>query len=135
MAFQIYKGNQARNTRLGFAIGLSVIVCYGCYNLYQWLNGLSLNVQSQNKLLISTLVPAAVLAVFSGLSFWLVNKPGIADFMIVSEGELKKVNWSSKDELFVSTVVVISVVIIMAALLGFSDLVLGWIFQDYIFKT
>ncbi len=134
MAFQIYKGNQARNTRLGFAIGLSVVVCYGCYNLYQWLNGLSLNVSAQNRILISTLIPAAVLAIFSGLSFWLVNRPAVADFMIVSEGELKKVNWSSRDELFVSTVVVISVVVIMAALLGLSDFILGVIFQDYVFK-
>ncbi len=134
MAFQIYKGNQARNTRLGFAIGLSVVILVGCYKLYSWINSLSLGLNPRQMILLSTLVPAAVLAVLSGLSFWLVNRASVADFMIVSEGELKKVNWSSKDELYVSTVVVISVVVIMAALLGFSDFILGVIFQDYIFK-
>jgi preprotein translocase subunit SecE len=135
MAFEFYKGNQGKKTRLGTAIGLSLVVCVGCYLLYGRLNEIPMDVKGQTKLLIATLIPAAVLAILSGLAFWFVNRPSVADFMIASEGEIKKVNWSSKRELFVSTVVVISVVIIMAALLGFSDLFLGWIFQNHIFKT
>ncbi len=135
MAFEIYKANQGRHTRLGTAIGLSLVVCVGCYMLYGRINSMSLNLSGQKMLLVSTLVPAAVLAVLAGLAFWLVNRPSVADFMIASEGEIKKVNWSSKKEIFVSTVIVISVIVLMAALLGFSDLFLGWIFQYYIFKT
>jgi preprotein translocase subunit SecE len=135
MPFQIYKGNQGKNTRLATAIGLSLLVCVGCYKLYGWMNGLPMNVKPQTRLLIATLIPAAVLAILSGLSLWLVNKPSVADFMITSEGELKKVNWSSRRELFVSTVVVLAVVVLTACLLGFSDLFLGWVFQSYIFKT
>jgi preprotein translocase subunit SecE len=135
MAFQIYKGNQGKKTRLSTATGLSVIVCVGCYKLYGWISDMPMNVSNQTRLLISTLVPAAVLAILSGLAFWLVNRPSVADFMITAEGELKKVNWSSKRELFVSTVVVLAVVAFMACLLGFSDLFLGWIFQNHIFKT
>lgn len=135
MAFEIYKANQGRHTRLGTAIGLSLIVCVGCYKLYGRINSMSLNLSGQKMLLVSTLVPAAVLAALAGLAFWLVNRPSVADFMIASEGEIKKVNWSSKKEIFVSTVIVISVIVLMAALLGFSDLFLGWIFQYYIFKT
>ena len=135
MAFEIYKTNQGRNTRLGTAIGISLIVCYGCYRLYLRINDMSLNLERQRMLLLSTLIPAAILAVLAGLSFWLVNRHSVADFMIAAEGEIKKVNWSSKREIFVSTVIVIAIVILMAALLGFSDLFLGWIFQYYIFKT
>jgi preprotein translocase SecE subunit len=56
------------------------------------------------------------------LIFWLVNKPTIAGFMIAAEGEMKKVSWSSKQEIAVSTFIVIAVVIIMAVLLGITDL-------------
>jgi preprotein translocase subunit SecE len=62
-----------------------------------------------------------------------VNKPNIADFMIASEGEMKKVNWSSRREIMVSTIVVIVVVVIMAVLLGTADFVLqlfiSWLMQ------
>jgi len=64
---------------------------------------------------------------------WMVNNSSIADFMISAEGEMKKVNWSTKQEVAVSTVVVISVVIILAVLLGVSDFVLqlsvAWLVQ------
>jgi preprotein translocase SecE subunit len=64
---------------------------------------------------------------------WMVNKPNIADFMISAEGEMKKVNWSTRQEVAVSTIVVISVVIILAVLLGVSDFVLqlsvAWLVQ------
>ena len=137
MPFQIYKANQGKKTRLATATGLSLLVAIGCFKLYGWMNGggLPMNVKSQTRLLIATLIPAAILAILSGLAFWLVNKPSVADFMITSEGELKKVNWSSKKELFVSTVVVLAVIILMACLLGFSDLFLGYIFQSYIFRS
>ena len=68
------------------------------------------------------LKPAGLLVVLALLIFWLVNKPMIADFMIAAEGEMKKVSWSSKQEIVVSTFVVIAVVILMAGLLGITDL-------------
>jgi preprotein translocase subunit SecE len=67
------------------------------------------------------------------LMLWLVNKPNVADFMIASEGEMKKVNWSSKQEIIVSTTVVIAVVVIMAVVLGAADILLQlsitWLMQ------
>ena len=54
--------------------------------------------------------------------FWLVNKHSMADFMIAAEGEMKKVSWSSREEIAVSTSVVIIVVVLMASLLGVTDL-------------
>jgi preprotein translocase SecE subunit len=53
--------------------------------------------------------------------------------MIAAEGEMKKVNWSTRQEVTVSTIVVISVVVILATLLGVADFVLqvsvGWLVQ------
>ena len=56
------------------------------------------------------------------LIFWLVNKPSVADFMISAEGELKKVSWSSRREIAVSTLIVIIVVVVMAILLFSTDM-------------
>jgi len=52
----------------------------------------------------------------------------MADFLIAAEGELKKVNWSSRREVAVSTVVVIVVVVCMAVLLGATDLIFQMVF-------
>jgi preprotein translocase SecE subunit len=42
--------------------------------------------------------------------------------MIAAEGEMKKVSWSSRQEIAVSTFIVIVFVIIMAMLLGATDI-------------
>ena len=64
--------------------------------------------------------------------YWLLNKPAVADFMIAAEGELKKVNWSSRKEVAVSTLIVIVVVFVMAALLGATDMVFQLVFRQLI---
>jgi preprotein translocase SecE subunit len=50
--------------------------------------------------------------------------------MVAAEGEMKKVSWSSKKEIAVSTFVVIVVVILMAALLGVTDLSFKLFFSE-----
>jgi len=67
------------------------------------------------------MVPAAIFSGLSFLAFWLVNKPLIADFMIAAEGEIKKVSWSTRKEIAVSTFVVVVVVISISAILGVTD--------------
>ena len=52
----------------------------------------------------------------------MLNRVSVADFMIAAEGEMKKVSWSSRKEIAVSTFIVIMVVIIMAVLLGVTDI-------------
>lgn len=110
---------------MGTAGGGALITAIGCWQLYRTLDAADVGIW------IETMVPVAVFLVISVLAGWVVNKPGVADFMIASEGEMKKVNWSSKQEIMVSTVVVISVVVILAAMLGAADfifqLIVGWL--------
>ena len=75
------------------------------------------------------MVPTGVFVLLTVLVFWLINKHSVADFLINAEGELKKVSWSSKQEIYVSTIVVIVVVILMASLLGLADLVFQLFFS------
>ena len=123
----VYKRGQGKYTRMISALGGAVIVAIGCLQLYRTLDAADIG------LWIETMVPVGLFIALSVLMMWMVNNPSIADFMISAEGEMKKVNWSTRQEVVVSTVVVISVVIILAVLLGVSDFVLqlsvGWLVQ------
>jgi preprotein translocase SecE subunit len=118
MGLSVYKRGQGKYTRMISASGGAVIVAIGCLQLYRTLDAADIG------LWIETMVPVGLFIALSVLMMWMVNNPSIADFMISAEGEMKKVNWSTRQEVAVSTVVVISVVIILAVLLGVSDYVL-----------
>ena len=126
MLTQMYKPGQGKYSRLGTGFTVVIIVAIGCVQLYKMLGASDLN------LWITTMVPAVIFVAFSAVTYWLLNKPAVADFLIAAEGELKKVNWSSRKEVAVSTFVVIIVVLLMSALLGATDFVFQLIFQKLI---
>ncbi len=126
MSMQMYKPGQGKYSRLGTGFSVAIVVAIGCYRLYQMLGA------SDLSFWITAMVPALIFVALSGVTFWLMNKPTVADFLIAAEGELKKVNWSSRKEVAVSTFVVIVVVILMAALLGATDFVFQLVFQKLI---
>jgi len=123
MVFDIYKRGQGKHTRLCSAAGAAVVAGLGCLQLYKKLQAADLG------LWVATMVPAGLFVALGLLIFWLINKPTVADFMIAAEGEMKKVSWSSRKEIAVSTFVVVVVVIIMAVLLGITDLGFQLIFD------
>ena len=125
MNLKIYKRTQGKNSRLWTAMTLMLIVAVGCWKLH-------LKLQVQDNVWLHTLVPAAVCAMFAALIYWLSNKPVIADFLIAAEGEIKKVSWSSRKEIVNSTVIVISVVAIMATGLGLVDLGFRLFFSEIV---
>ena len=116
MVFDIYKRGQGKYTRLCSAFAIAIVAGLGCLQLYKKLQAGDLG------LWVETMVPAGLFVILTILIFWLVNKPSLADFMIAAESEMKKVSWSSRQEIAVSTFVVIIVVVIMALLLGTTDI-------------
>ncbi len=116
MVFDIYKRGQGKYTRLCSTFGAAIIAGLGCLRLYKKLQGWDLG------LWVETMVPAGLFVVLALLILWLVNKPTIADFMVAAEGEMKKVSWSSRKEIAVSTFIVIALVILLAIFLGVTDL-------------
>ncbi|HLB74969.1 MAG TPA: preprotein translocase subunit SecE [Sedimentisphaerales bacterium] len=122
MGFNIYKRGQGKYTRLCTAFGGALIAGGGCWRLYQmlgaWLTALSRN----TAMWVEIMVPVGLFVVLALFLLWLVNKPSVADFMIAAEGEMKKVSWSSRQEIIVSTTVVIVVVILMALVLFVTDM-------------
>ena len=116
MIFTIYKRGQGKYTRLCSAFAAAIIAGLGCLQLYKRLQATDLG------LWVETMVPAGLFVVLALFISWLMNKHSVADFMIAAEGEMKKVSWSSRQEIAVSTFIVIVVVVIMAVLLGATDL-------------
>lgn len=123
MHLKIYKKGQGKYTRLWTAFAAGLITGLGCWRLYVLLNGLGVGTW------IETMVPAGLFIVFAAIIYWLINKPSVADFMIAAEGEMKKVNWTSRQEVATSTFIVICVVVFMAVLLGVTDVVFRMFFS------
>jgi preprotein translocase SecE subunit len=126
MVFDIYKRGQGKYTRLYSAFGAALVVGLGCLQLYKKLQAWDLGLWTE------TMVPAGLFVALGLLIFWLANKPTIADFMIAAESEMKKVSWSSRKEIVVSTFIVIVLVIFMAALLGVADLSFQLFFSEVV---
>lgn len=115
MQLYFYKRSQGYYTRLWSCLAIWFICAIGCYVLYDKL-------QTSGNEWVYTGVPVILLSVITWFLYWLQNRPSLADFLILSEGELKKVSWSSKAEITASTIIVIFVVISMAVFLGLIDL-------------
>jgi len=126
MALKIYKHGQAGYTRMGSAVGLALIVAIACYKLYERLMDMTWIESKNTRMMVATMVPSAVFVILGFLIYLLVNKPAVSDFLIASEGEVKKVNWSSRKEIAVSTFIVIVVVAIVSVILGVADLFFQW---------
>ncbi len=122
MGFDIYKRGQGYYTRLYSALTMFVIVAFGCYALHEKLLG--------THIWVKTLVPTGLCVALSFLIYWLMNKPNFADFLIAAEGEIKKVSWSSRKEIVVSTFIVIFVVVSMTIMLFAADFVFKYLFME-----
>jgi len=130
MAWEFYKKGQGYYTRMGTALAAAILSALGCWALQGKLSGLETGsvVTVNAKAWIQYGVPAIL---FLGLCFCIykvLNKPKYADFMIATEGEMKKVSWSTRKEIVTSTKVVIVTVIIMAILLAVVDMLFAKLF-------
>ncbi len=123
--FKIYKRGQGYHTRLWSGLVVFAIATGGCYVLWRKLTVL-------DNLWVEMFVPTGLWTVIGLVLFWLLNRPGAADFMISAEGEIKKVSWSSRREITVSTMIVICVVVFMATMLYVADFTFTYLFMHVI---
>ncbi len=116
---QIYKRNQGKYTRSLTFVGVMVLVVAGAYQLSKYLG----SYDATKTAYIQFGAPTVLTLLMAWLMFWLVNRPNTADFLIATEGEMKKVSWSSKKEIIGSTKVVIVTTFIIAAILFGVDVI------------
>ncbi len=73
-------------------------------------------------------IVVGVIAATTILIWRLMNNPGNVDFLIATDSEMKKVNWTSRKELIGSTKVVIFFMFVIAISLFVIDLLFGYLF-------
>ena len=123
-AFTIYKPGQGQYTRWCTAIASGVILVGFAAFLREQLT------RFQNEW-IEYLLPAAALAILMYLLFRLLGKNRtVVDFMIATEGEMKKVNWSTRREVLGATRVVIVTMLSLAIILFVVDMFFMFFFES-----
>jgi preprotein translocase SecE subunit len=119
--FRIIKSGQGKHVRWGTAIGAGVLALSGAHFVWLQIQRFAF-IESNNY--VRMLVPVLVLLAAVYLIFWLVGrKEKMVDFLIATEGEMKKVNWSTRKEVWGATKVVIVTVLALSLILFLVDLV------------
>jgi len=119
---RVYKAGQGYYTRVGTAVGAGVLAVWGTVFMYGEFQQY-LNPKLPYFLPVAYSACLAFLAVMSGLVYWVVGlSRKVNDFFIATEGEMKKVSWSTWPEVIRSTKVVVVTVVVMAVFLFVVDI-------------
>jgi len=136
---RLYKRNQGRITRQTTFGAIAVVVVLACWRMlteletarYGWMFSLAQWIglaedkrafwANYRALQIHYWLPLLVLASGLWVTFRLVNWPAFADFLIAVEAEMNKVSWPTRKELIRSSIVVLAVIFLLAAVLFVYD--------------
>jgi preprotein translocase SecE subunit len=142
--FHIYKKGQGYWTRMGTVAAAALLGLFTGTFFYtqseRLLTGPSITPFLNAHHLSDPRGPFLVVAIFAALYslivFHYMNKPVSVDFLIATDSEMKKVNWTTQKELMGSTKIVIWFVFVMALLLFCYDLFFQLIFYLFgVLKT
>lgn len=108
-----YKPRQGWYARLYTAVGLGVVVGLGVLRLHQTL------AESSPSLGVKYGVPVALGVALGWVIYRLVQYPPFVEFLIATEAEMNKVSWTSRDDLYrATTVVLVTVTLVSVFLFG-----------------
>lgn len=155
--FSVYKKGQGYWTRMGTALGALLLITVLCMFVYEQTSVLFADsfytkvpevgaspaeleaIRAQNRQgleqsartarTVAVVATAVVGAVATLFAWHQMNKPRNVDFLIATDVEMHKVNWTSRQELFGSTRVVIFFLFLIAAVLFLIDVAAGALFQ------
>ena len=109
----IYKSGQGYYTRMGTVIGVSLTSMLGL--LWAWDYLKNFRISGINELYVAATGTIVLGGIITAITYYLVFvKPRSVDFLIATEGEMKKVNWSTRREIIGSTTAVIMTSLILA---------------------
>jgi preprotein translocase subunit SecE len=140
----LYKNSQGRIARRATFAAAAIIVVLGAWTMHNYYKGVyfgstsspaagasgdtTMSQQASQSRPATTaqtlwinLMPLLVLAVGLWASFRMVQLPNFADFLISVEGEMNKVSWPARGELFRASIVVMFVIFFLAAILLVYD--------------
>jgi len=111
------------------AIGFFLLILMGIVWLTDQLAGI--RIAEIEPVYIQGGVAIITFAVFGFTGYYLLGrKAKLVDFMIATEGEMRKVNWSTKREIVGSTILVILLTLFIALFCQAADLLFSWFFQS-----
>jgi preprotein translocase subunit SecE len=113
-----YKPMQGWYARTYTAVGLGVVVGLGILRLHETVRDARPATRFG--------VPAAVGAVLGWFIFRLIQYPPFVEFLIATEAEMNKVSWTTRDDLYRATSVVLTTVLLMAVFLFGVD----WVWSN-----
>jgi preprotein translocase subunit SecE len=120
-SLRLYKRNQGRVARQATFAALAVIVALAGWSFSAYFE--------ERGDIWHYYIPMAIAAIGLWVSFRVVQVPAFADFLISVEGEMNKVSWPSRSELFRASIVVILVIFFLAGLLFAYDGVLALVMK------
>jgi preprotein translocase SecE subunit len=113
--FHIYKKGQGHWTRLGTVAGITLVGLLTGHFIWTQCQAYS------TQLRWGFILTGAFAVLYTALAFYFLNKPNNVDFLIATDSEMKKVNWTSRKELIGSTRVVIFFMFMVAIMLFVYD--------------
>jgi preprotein translocase subunit SecE len=131
--FTIYKKGQGYWTRMGTALGAAIISVLCAEFIYSQMRNIPYTFDANKNPVyippgICIGVASTVLALLLFFAWRMMNKPSNVDFLIATDSEMKKVNWTTRAELVGSTKVVILFMFLIAIFLFGIDLLFGYFF-------
>ncbi len=124
----IYKAGQGYWVRLMSAYGLGALIALGLAWLWKEFEGVSLFGHEPTNPRVGVMLVAAI--VFGWLGWLLIGtRRRSVEFLIATEGEMRKVNWSSRREIELSTRAVIGLTILIALYCWAFDIGFASIFR------
>ena len=118
--FTVYKKGQGYWTRMGTAGGAALFCVLTANFAYEQAGG-----QSGP---MAMAVGGATAAILLAICWHFMNKPISSDFLIATDSEMKKVNWTKPADLIASTKIVILFMFGIAVFLFVVDILFGYLF-------
>ena len=140
MIFEFYKNGQGKYSRGLAIISLGSLALFGCLSLHNallfgfWKDPLYTVPGADLDITPALLVMIGVALLAAGVLYYFNNRKTVVDFLIETEGELRKVTWPSRDSVIGSSLVVVVTVIIMGVLIYLSDIVISTLLHDVVYK-
>jgi len=111
-------------------IGVALVVGFTALNLFHYMpTFLPESVNSRTGRTIALGVAVGFALVYTFIAWKLMNKPTNVDFLIATDSEMKKVNWTSRKDLIGSTKVVCIFMGLMAVFLFVCDILFSELFK------
>lgn len=135
-----YRKDQGRYARMLSFWGLTLLVMYGCFYsgglvvvLDRWL-GESNQVYVDpfpliGQLKTSSLIALGVLVAFALVIRAMMSRPKVADALVETEAEMRKVTWPTWGEAWQGTIAVTAMVVVLFLFLTGADLLLVQLMQ------